>query len=212
NRLSSLVGEFIQNLEPIPDFIGMTPQTKTDIEIAKRQDVLAKKAAIEVAKTTYKGQVSQHFPGIDAGFNYYTQRSGIRENIDWDFNLGIEVPLFSWGQTQYAVREARAALKQAELELERTLREANLEVENVWDELQTNLLKLPLQKKSVEITKENYSLQSREYRLGLVTNFQVLDALLALHDAELLYEKLQLESSFQVIRLYIAQGKLPKVS
>lgn len=212
NGLESLVGEPIPGFAPIENFLELRPASKETLDVKARHDVLARQAAIDVARTTYKGQFSQHFPGIDSNFNYYTQRSGIREGIDWDLNLGIEMPLFSWGATHYAAKEAKAVMKQTQLDYERTVREAMLELQNIWDELETNLKKNPILKKSVQLTGENYDLQAREYRLGLVNNFQVLDALSDLHDAELSYEKLQLETSFQVIRLFLAQGKLPRTS
>lgn len=209
-NLSSLVGEPVRELAPAPDYLAQKPAAPAETKIEQRQDVLARQAAVDVAAGAVRSIQTEHLPGVDANFNYYTQRSGIRDGIDWDFNLGIAVPLFGFGATHYRAREAQATLKQAELALAQAKREARLEVDRLWTELTASVARLPLAEKSANLTQENYRLQEREYRLGLVNNFQVLDALQRNIDAGLAHERLRLEASFQVIRLYLAQGKLPQ--
>jgi len=210
NALESLVGQPIPALAAVPDFLSKAPTAiEPETMINSRQDVLAKQAAMDVAKANLNVRRTLPFPGIDAAFNYYTQRSGIRQGIDWDFTLGVQMPLFAFGNLYYGTKEAKATFRQSEFDLQRTRREAKLELQTVWDQLQHNLEKLPLVKKSAELTKRNYDMQSRDYRMGLVDNFHVLDSLSNFYDSDLAYERLQMETSFEVIRFYLAKGELP---
>lgn len=208
-NLSSLVGEPIAELAPIEDFLSHRPTDRAAIQLDQRQDLMARETAVDVARGAVRSIRTEHLPGVDANFNYYTQRSGIREGIDWDFNLGIFVPLYGFGNTRDRVQEAVASLKQAELALSQARREARLEVDRIWNDLSASVERLPMAERSVSLTRDNYQMQEREYRLGLVNNFQVLDALQRNLDAEIDFERLKLEASFQVIRLYLAQGRLP---
>jgi len=177
--------------------------------VRDRPDLQAKREALEVALAAVRSARAGHFPGAELTANYYTQRVGFRRAIDWDSNLTLTVPLWSWGAVRSAVEEAEASRRQAEKDLELGLRRAELEIADTHERLVSSIRRAELQAEALELVRRSYDLRTREYRQGLATNFEVLDALSRLQRTELAANAARLEAALDAVQLDLAAGKLP---
>lgn len=209
NELSSLVGEKTTDLAILRLNETYLPKHFSDLTLTERYDIQGTKEALALSTLNIREKQTGHLPHFGAAFNYYTERSGIRENIDWDFRLSVDLPLFAFGATTHAVKIAKLEEKQKTLELLKVERNAKLELQNAWDEWEQSYKSLPLLKKSLDLAEKNYKLQKNDYRLGLVTALQTLDALSELQTTEEKYEQHHIEVALNAIKLYFAQGKFP---
>ena len=138
------------------------------------------KAAIEAHLLSEKNVIvaqSGFFPTARLDGNYYTERVGFQSGIDWDLLFTIDIPLFDGGETIGEVKEAAAKREEARLFAEKTKRLAYLDVRNVHQEFASSLLEERALAGALEASKKSYELQTEEYRMNLVNNLEVLDAL-----------------------------------
>jgi outer membrane protein len=89
------------------------------------------------------------------------------------------VPIYAGGLLQSKVREAVSQRTQAELNASQVSREAEQEIRSVYQIVVFDRTQLDALEKSTESARKNYEAQRRDYRLGLVTNLDVLQALTA---------------------------------
>ncbi|MBI4055630.1 MAG: TolC family protein [Elusimicrobia bacterium] len=171
-----------------------------------RPDIRALSEAVETAQGALTVARSHYFPGLDLGANYYTERVGFRDPIDWDASLTVQFPIFSWGATRHAVAAATASLRRRDEELKAARREAELEVRNAYRDLLTARKKLSLAQEGVSVARKDYEFQFRDEKKGLVTSLEVLEALNRLNQAELTWTNIRLQARLAELNLELAAG------
>ncbi len=101
--------------------------------------------------------------------------------MDWDVTWKAEVPLFAGGENMGKLREAEALRNQEELRYRETRRKAVLDIKTAFLRWQNSLERYEAMRKALGAAEKNYQLQQEDYRLNLVNNLEVLQAL---EDAE----------------------------
>lgn len=174
---SSLLDSSAQNLEllPLKSYIDSI-ESRADLEAASRR--------VELAESSVNVSKGGHLPTLDLGADYYLKRPGFLENVKWDVQLTLSVPLFSGGVTWFQTNEAVSRLKQSELELQRMRRNSELEVKQAYLNVSSLDEQIRAHKEALSSTEKNYKIQNSEYRLGLVTNLDVLQALNTFHETK----------------------------
>mgnify|MGYP001576924734 CR=1 FL=1 len=148
-----------------------------------RPDVQAAEEAWRVAHHEVTIARAKFWPTVSAEGNYYTERVGSAADVDWDVTLTAEVPLFQGGQTVGAVKEKVSEARQAKLRFEQALRRATLEIADAYAELSAAIARRAALLKALDAAEQSYRLQTEDYRLNLVNNLDVLEALETLQDA-----------------------------
>jgi len=147
--------------------------------IAERPDVKAAEQRYTAAKENINVAQGAHLPTLDLNGNYYLDRPANLNDINWDVQVALNIPLYSGGATQSRVREAASQRNQAEYVLEQVRRQAEQEIRALYQSVQFDRTQLAALERAAQATKKSYEAQRREYRLGLVTNLDVLQALTA---------------------------------
>ena len=148
-----------------------------------RPDVQAAEEAWRVAGKEVRAAQADFLPDVDLESNYYTKRVGSASGVDWDVLLMVDVPIFQGGETLGAVKTAASQARQAKLLFEQTQREAALEIQQTYANLQAALARQAVLAKALQASEDNYRLQLEDYRLSLVNNLDVLQTLQELQDA-----------------------------
>ncbi len=172
---------------------------------------MADQIAIEIADDKIDSVWGQHLPSLDATGNYYVKRTGILENSKWDIGIQLTVPLFSGGSINAEVREYHEIKKQKELALALDLRNARRDNEMLFESLSRTLTQRKLLIEALKLAQENYEEQTRDYRLGLVTNLDVLSALNTYQETKRQSDKTFTDSHSLWISWKISQGIIPKI-
>ncbi len=144
---------------------------------ASRADVRAAEEGLRVKRQGVVSAQAGFFPTVTLDGNYYTRRVGFQEGNDWDILFTVDVPLFDAGETMADVKEAAVARERAELDSSLARRTAELEVRNAYEDLRSARLAETAFDEAGRAAEENYKIHSEEYRLNLVSNLDVLDAL-----------------------------------
>jgi len=206
-------------LSPIPSLEG--PPSDSNASPAKnidellrhmeaRPDIVAKKEQLTSRQEGIRVARSGHFPSLDLNANYYLKRSaGLYENIHWDVGLSLVLPLFQGGVITSGVKEAFAARKESELDLELHRRSVSKEIRTTHALLEGLVKQFAKLRRATGLAEANYKEQSREYRFGLVTNLEVLQSLNQLYETQRLLDQVYF-NMWQTAALLRAQvGQIP---
>lgn len=154
-------------------------------EIPRRPDIRAATANIAVARESVNISQGQHLPNVDLGANYYFQRpSGSAQDVDWDAQIAVTLPLFMGGVVTAQTRQAKSQVRQAELSLEQQTRLAGQAIRNAYNNLRYDLSQAAALDDAYQIAEKSYKAESRDYKNGLVTNLELLQSLTAYQDTQ----------------------------
>jgi outer membrane protein len=205
DELSYLTGKDLSHA-PLIDELADRPETGTledAINLAReRSDVKAQRedaAGLENRVTYEKGSF---WPTLDLLGRYYTSRATFLKVIDWDVTLSLDVPIFQGGRVVANTKVAQAAYRQSLLMLEELERQAFHAVSRLHGELVSAIDELSAQDEAALAAEKSYDALKEEYRLGLVTNLDVLQAL----DLVQTQRAARNAALMQAKRLYISLG------
>lgn len=172
-----------------------------------RPDILSARSRLGSASEGVRIARGGHLPSVDLNGNYYFMRKGALKDVHWDAQLLLTLPLFAGGSIQSRLREAVSLQTQAELEWRRLKRSAEQELRTFHLNFETDRAQLVLLTRSTAQAEKNYQQQSREYRLGLVGNLEVLQALTLFQESKRTLDRIRFQMRSDYVRLEIAAGK-----
>ena len=191
--------ETIEAIEHQEDALpAMGAEAEYVAKVSNRPDVRSAAAAAKVASRQLFADQAQLWPTVSLEGNYYTKRAGVTEGIDWDAMLVMEVPLFQGGKAVGKVRESASESRQAKLLAQEALRSGQLEIRDLYTKLRSSIARTEALGKARDAAQESYRLQVEDYRLNLVNNLEVLQALQALEDAR----RTTIAARYETRRLY----------
>ncbi|MBS1245985.1 MAG: outer rane efflux protein [Proteobacteria bacterium] len=177
--------------------------------VALRPDVKAAQRRQTAAQENISVARGAHLPSLDLNANRYLERTGSLENVDWDVQLALTVPIYSGGSVQSRVREAQSQKDQAELATTRARRLADQEIRSFYQTVVLDRSRLDALEKATDAAKSNYETQRRDYRLGLVTNLDVLQALSTYLENQQALDRVRYNVKLNYLRLQAAAVRRP---
>lgn len=186
--------------QPVEDFIQ---------NLENRPDIQALKEALTVNQKGVTVARAGFFPNASLDGNYYTRRPDSSEDIDWDVTFTVEVPIFQGGENLGKTKEAQSLVRQAELRLSEARRNADLEVRNSFTRWQTALRRSHSLEEAMTAAERNFLLQTEDYRLTLVSNLDVLQALEDLQNSRREFIAVKNEEKRLYWQLLMTAGDMP---
>lgn len=201
-ELSYLTGQNLSVPSLDDGILSSAPVSGLDdalIRSENRSDLKAQESEVEAMKLRVRYEKGFYWPTASVTGNYYTQRATFLDEIDWDVVLSVELPLYQGGTVSANVREARAAYRQALLTLEKMKRYIRYYVRKTHGQLTAAIQESQSLTEAVHAAEESYNSLRKEYRLGLVTNLDVIQALDFLQEQKTALD----EARYNVKRLFI---------
>ena len=189
-----------QTLEPLADYLA---------RVEHRPDVQAGKKRLAAGQENVAVARGAHLPSLDLNGNYYLDRPGNLKDVTWDVQLALSVPIFAGGSLQSKEREAQSQRTQAELNLEQVRRQAQQEIRSLHQSVLFDQSQLQALEKATDIARKNYAAQTRDYRLGLVTNLDVNQALTAYLENQRAVDRVRFTTKLDYSRLQAATLQRP---
>lgn len=179
-ELSFLTGQDLSS-QPLTDDIP-NPPTVIPLEEAlskaqNRTDLRAQREEVELQRLRIRYEKGFFWPTADITGNYYTQRPTFMDDIDWDVVFSVKAPLFQGGAVKARVREAVSAREQSLLTLQEMERDVSFSIRRLHADLTAAVREVQSQEEATQAAQKSYDALIKEYRLGLVTNLDVLQAL-----------------------------------
>jgi outer membrane protein len=180
-------------------------------ELEKRPDIEAAKRQIESAEEAIAVSRAGHWPSVDATANVFLTRTGPLAGSHWDVGVQVVWPLFQGGVVDAAVRENVERTKSAQLTLEQLRRQAEQELRTAHAAAVLAIDQERELARALKLSEQNYEQQLRDYRNGLVTNLEVLNALESLQQTRRGHDRLLHEAQARKVRLEVAAGRSPSL-
>ncbi len=195
NSLKLLLGlpqeeelELTDSLEYTPYEVSLDTLLKRAFE--KRKDLRIMEKRIELAKRALSIAKSSNKPSLFSQVNYsYRRPIGFEDKWggSWNLSLGISLPLFTGFKNRGAVISAKSRLKQIEL-LYKLKKDATImEINSLYNSLETSRKSLESQKENVELAEETFRMAEEQYRQGFASSLDVMDIELAYYQARVNY-------------------------
>ena len=181
--------------------------------IEDRPDVKSAMAGAQASNEGVPIAKGGHWPSLDLLGNSYFDRPGQPSNeSDWDVQLVLTVPLFEGGIVQSQVRQAKSVAHQSELVLSQTRRLAEQEIRTLHSLYSADQKQVAKLDETVGWSKKNYEAELRDYRNGLVTNLDVLQAINTYQDSQRLLDRQRFNVRLDGVKLQAATGQRPEVN
>jgi len=198
---------------PLQDVEAIPPELDTlDVYLARlalRPDVKAAQLRLAAAQENIGVVRGAHLPSLDLNANRYLERAGNLENVEWDVQLALTVPLYAGGSVQSRVREAQSQSMQAELGVSQVQRQAEQEIRSLHKSVVLDRSQLAALEMATDAARKNYEAQQHDYRLGLVTNLDVLQALAVFQDNQRALDRARYTAKLNYLRLQAAAVQRP---
>jgi outer membrane protein len=191
-------------IKPLDAYLG-----RVDLRPDVRGDSTRAKASEEGIPIARAG----HLPTISVTGDYYLQRTGALSDVSWDVMLNVALPIFSGGSVQAQLETAVAKRDQADLQVSRTKGLALQQIRQFYETFVGDRDQYEAYREAVAVAEKNYKEELREYRLGLVTNLDVLTALTAFQESKRSFDKARYSMMNDVENLEAAGAfKLEQIS
>ena len=206
--LSNLIGTSVSDNSfdefPISDTIPtltLDTQKRTEIQ-ALKEDIIYYTKLKKVAQNS-------RLPTLTLGANYYLKRIDFLEPIKWDTVLNLSIPLYQGGAINAQIDGAESQLIAAKKELDFQLRQLDTTLKIDYVSLNSALVQKKALESAYQKTRESYRIYQDEYRLGLINNLEVMQALTNLLDVKHSLNSADTQYKLSYVQLKIDQQELP---
>ncbi len=173
---------------------------------AGRRDVAAARKALEAAESEAKAGDRLVWPSLDLSADYYLKRPSPNEKKDWEAALSLKFPFYTGGYASAAAEQYRSRAEAARLDLRLAERRAADEVGRAHSALARAIAVADSLDKALALALENSELQAADYKNGLVTNIDVLNAQNSVLQTALSLEQARARAAYAAVELEIAAG------
>jgi outer membrane protein len=187
-------------VEPMDLYLG---------RLVLRPDVQAGQQRVTAAQENVAVQRGAYLPSIDLNANRYLNRTGLLHDSEWDVGVALTVPIYTAGLLQSKVSEAVSQHTQAELSLSLIRRQAEEEIRSIHQSVVFDQLQLDATEKATDAARKSYEAQRHDFRLGLVTNLDVLQALTAFQQNQRALDRARFTAKSDYLTLQAAAVRRP---
>jgi outer membrane protein len=177
-----------------------------------REDVQNKRLSIELSERELTISKGYHLPKLDLNSNYYFNKTGSTtayRNSDWDLSLVLTIPLFEGGTTQARVRESVEKKQEAIYVLSDYEKTVKTDVTTKYETFKRYQGQIKAYDQALLKAKSSYDETLRDYRLGLVSNLDVLTSLNLYLDTKRNAERNRIQAVMTKKLLEASAGVLP---
>jgi outer membrane protein len=172
------VADDLEQLPPLESFEQIQQQAEAkspELRIAQA-GIQQEKADISAARAAYlPAPFFNYYFGIQANQLAHYDRAH-HDNLGSVVDIGINIPLWTWGATQSKVRQAQLREKQANLELSLAQRQLVSNLNSFYAEAQLSRSQLDSLRSSLALAMESLRLTILRYQGGEATALEVVDA------------------------------------
>jgi outer membrane protein TolC len=155
--------------------------------VNERPDLLAAEAQVESARESRRQASAGYLPslGLSSNINAYTTEPGPGRVATWSISAVLSVPIWEGGLRTGLVRERAGAERQAAQTLERTRREAELEVARTRRGVEVAEALVKTAAEGRTLAEQTDQLTRRSFEIGRGSSLELVQSAAALRQAEL---------------------------
>lgn len=178
---------------------------------AARPEVRQAENALRIANLEVKKQWAAHLPLVTAQATYTTQKVEFPTDEFGALTLNFSLPIWQNGQISQRVAQAKAQVKQAELELENARQTVREDVRVAILDLETSKTNLALAREQLAAAQAEYDQMFDLYRAQEATSLDLDAAESGLAEARRAVAIGELDEDIAELRVWYAAGSLKNV-
>ena len=186
------------------------------MDVENRTEVLLTKKQIELLELQKQSKIADLYPrlslGTDFGFSGFGSGFPIGGDFNWpktsSIGLNLSVPIFAGGSTKARIKQADIQIRQAQVSLDDAKLGLSLANDNAKTQIKNSLLTINTNRSNVALAKEVLDNTNNNYKNGLATLTELLDAENAYADAQNNLNTALLNYKVAEIQLIKSNGQL----
>lgn len=194
------------SLPPIPSEVELIA-----LATASRPEIRQAENNLRIANLEVKKQWAAHLPLVTAQASYTTQKAEFPTDQFGALTLNFSLPIWESGQIQQRVAQARAQVKQAELELEHAKQSVREDVVRALMERNTAEKNLALAREQLAASQAEYDQMFDLYRAQEATSLDLDSAESGLAESRRAVVIGELELKLAELRVWQSAGSLKNV-
>jgi len=186
-------------------------EDRTEIKLLeKQQDLLKlnKKATEAMGYPTLSLIANYGYSGIGSEFPWFQNYPGAYWSNFSAVGLKINVPIFNGFSVRSKTRQAQNQIDQFEVDFENTRLALNLEIQNAITQITNSIIMLKTQNANVGLAKDVLNNIENNYKNGLASLTDLLDAETSYADAQNNYTTAIIDYKLAEVQLIKAKGEL----
>lgn len=150
---------------------------------------------------------AQQLPTLGFGGGYFNDGDPTSDGNYWQVNVGLKLPLFMWGSTDYQRQLSEAKIRSFQSQKLNMKRELNIFYRKTFSELENYKKVSAIQKEREAIAEKAYAIAEVDYKAGLITNLEFIDAQQSLAEIKIKIKETRLRYVAKLIDLYLAANQ-----
>ncbi|HLR49841.1 MAG TPA: TolC family protein [Candidatus Sphingobacterium stercoripullorum] len=221
NALKFIIGMNIETEIELPEesFDIKLAQYSDTSNINRRTEIQLLEKQSEMLELNKKAKLSEYYPSLALTANYgylgfgnsfpiFSKDKGVQWSNFSGIGLSLSVPIFNGGATKARVQQAEIDIQKARFELEDTKLALSLANENAKTQIKNTLITINSNRENVDLAKKDLEDTENNYKNGLATLTDLLDAETAYADAQNNLNTSLLDYKIAEIQLIKANGEL----
>ena len=135
--------------------------------------ILAAEQSVNVARAQYNPRITA---GVRGSWQTYTPNTAAKTYLDGAFVIGLNVPIFHWGERRQAVNSAQSTVRIAVNDLTQLRRDVAQEEADGWSALTNSYSQMQSSLQNLKIASDNLTISTFSYNEGQATILDVLQA------------------------------------
>lgn len=202
------------------DFRVVAPRKKDHVSVSTspsqlKSEALQQRAEIRAAETRgEKNRLNQRatsarwLPRLDVswGWNWNSATGFSGENDSWQLVFGASWNLFDGGTTIAEYRQRQSESAMAATEIQDVMLTVKLEVDTAIVEVKKHQRNVTLAKRQADLAAQQHALVEKQYKAGMATSLELMDATTGLAQAKATVVTEQLQFDLSLLNLRKAAG------
>lgn len=126
----------------------------------------------------------QRLPDLDFVSNYYLRRDAPYDKVRWDVGLQMTMPIYDGGLVTGKVTEVASQAEIYDVQLADKRRALALKIRQSYELCASSMRQLPALKEALSMSQKSFEAIDRDYKLGLATILEQIQAANAVADAK----------------------------
>lgn len=205
NQLMDLKYEEVGEAKSLDEYLGLA---------LSREDIQNKQLQIQQFEGDVTIAKSGYYPTLDLLSNYYAFKKGgstSSKNSDWDVGLNLTIPLYEGGVSQALVRESVEKKQSAQFQLSDYQNSIKIDVTSRYAMYRRYHDQIKAFDMALDKAKKSYDETLKDYRLGLVSNLDVLSSLNLYLSSKRDSERTKIQAILNQKLLEAVAGVIPQV-
>lgn len=221
NALKFMIGMDITKDITMPDdsFDANIILSDENVNLENRTEIKIINKQLELLNLDKKAKLAEYYPtlsltanlaytGMSAQFLWFSKDPSTNYFPTSAIGLNLNIPIFNGFSTRSKVRQVEISIKKAEADKRETELALSLDAQNAKTLINNNLITINTQKNNVDLAKRVLENTQNNYKHGLATLTDLLDAEKAHTDAQNNYTNALLEYKLAEIKLIKSRGEL----